>query len=219
MKYLLPLITFYLLLAPGSLLAQTANYFGGSKEVNDSVKTLFEAMEEPTFANRGNYFRTRQEFGKDSEQAKKMLKQMVLDDSLNLEKVIAVHQKYGWPLESQIGVVAVGQAFLQIQHGNFETQLKFLPVLKKAASRGEFTKSNLALIEDRVLTNKRKKQLYGTQYGVKLNKDGSKETLVWPIKSYPHVKKINNRREKMGLEKLVFTKSAYNAQAKVKDFR
>ena len=91
--------------------------------------------------------------------------------------------------------------------------------MKKAARQREFNKSHLALLQDRILTNKRKKQLYGTQYGLKLNKDGSKETLIWPIKSFPNMVKINNRREKMGLEKISLPRKEYNPQAKVKDFR
>ncbi len=118
-----------------SVRAQSVHYYGGSKQVNDSISTLLEAMEEPTFTNRGNYFRARQEFGKDSEQARKMLQKMLLDDSLNLIKVQAIYRKHGWPLESQIGVVAVGQAFLQIQHGSFKTQLHFFTNYEKGRSK------------------------------------------------------------------------------------
>ncbi len=72
--------------------------------------------------------------------------------------------------------------------------------MKKAAGKGKFTKTHLALPEDQMLTIKRKKQVYGS----KLNKDSSKESLIWPIKFFPNMNKINKRREKMGLEKFLY---------------
>lgn len=221
MNYLL-LLSILLLSLNLNGFSQSTKYYGGSKKINDSIRTILEDMETPTFQNRGNYFKGVQQYGVDSKQAKALLRQMALDDSLNLMTVERLYNMYGWPKVSQLGLIATNQAFLQIQHGPFKTMLKYLPILRKVAKEGEFPKNSLALIEDRVLTYKHKKQLYGTQRGLRYLKDGTRVGHIWPIKSYPNVKKINKRRAKMGIKMGVeeeFDLTKYDPNVSLNDFK
>lgn len=51
--------------------------------------------------------------------------------------------------------------------GRFNTQLKYLPLLRDAVDRGKAEASNLALMEDRIALRRERKQIYGSQ--IKIN--------------------------------------------------
>jgi len=84
-------------------------------------------------------------------------------DSINLIKVKKILDERGW-----LGVDVVGEQgntalFLVIQHANFETQEKYLPMMREAVKNGNARASSLALLEDRVALKKGEKQIYGSQ--------------------------------------------------------
>lgn len=214
MKYILLTLCSFLLFAIQAK-SQANNYFGGNKHTQDSIRTLLENMEEPTLMNRGNYGRVASKFGKESIQAKQALRKLLVDDSLHILSVIDIYRKFGWPNASQIGWPAVNTAALQIQHADLPVQEEFLSIFKKAAEKGEFNKAVFATLEDRVLIGRGKKQLYGTQWGARRTKNGSKKVLILPIRS---PKKLNKRRLEMGLEELKLQDDNYDHTAKVKDF-
>ena len=126
-----------------------------------------------------------------------LMKEMVISDSINLVKVLAILENYGWLPMSKIGEKASDALFLVIQHSDAETMEKYLPELKKQATKNEAKKSDAAMMEDRVLTNNHKKQLYGTQALSRQKKDGSQEFFIWPIE---HPESVNERRAEAGFE-------------------
>ena len=125
------------------------------------------------------------------------LNQLILrTDARNLPRVTAIIDKYGWPGQSLAGSSGSQAAFLVIQHSNLATMQKYLPTMRAAAAKGELTKQNLALVEDRVLTFQDKPQLYGSQYHYN---EATGQPEFFPIADEAHV---DERRASMGLEPL-----------------
>lgn len=134
---------------------------------------------------------------KDSVLVNALWKKMARNDSLNLQVVEGLIKQYGWLGKEDVGERGVLTMFLVIHHSEHpEVQRKYLPVLRQAANEGKLEKRHLALLEDRVLVDLGKKQLYGTQIGTD-PKTG--KFIVLPIEDEPNV---NKRRAEVGLDPL-----------------
>lgn len=107
-----------------------------------------------------------------------------------LEIIIA---KHGWPTISLVGKEASNNAFLIIQHADLTYQKKYFPLLKEAANKNEARKSEVAMLEDRILMREGKKQIYGSQ--LRSNSETGKLEL-YPIEDEENVDK---RRASVGL--------------------
>ena len=88
--------------------------------------------------------------------------------------------------------------------------IKWFPEFKKLADIGEADKVECAMMEDRLLMLKGKKQIYGTQATV-FRED--KKVAIWPIED---PKNVNERRQKIGFALTVEAnadrlKAIYNA--------
>lgn len=113
-------------------------------------------------------------------------------DSCNQVQVKALIAKYGWLGKSVIG--NYNQVlFLVIQHADLETQEKYFPMLQESVDKGESSKTDAAMLQDRILMRQGKKQIYGSQ--VVFNKTGEQE--FYPIEDE---KNVNLRRAKVGLQ-------------------
>ena len=84
-------------------------------------------------------------------------------DQNNIARLVEMIERCGWPGIGKVGKRASGGAFLILQHAAYEFQKKLLPVFRLQAEQGEARKSDLALLEDRVLMREGKPQLYGSQ--------------------------------------------------------
>jgi hypothetical protein len=116
-------------------------------------------------------------------------------DSCNLvlvEKLIAL---YGWPGKSFVGASGNYTVFLVIQHAGLATQEKYFPLMQASVDAGESRPADLAYLQDRILMQQGKKQLYGSQ--IVFNKTGGQE--LYPIEDE---RNVNIRRAKMGLQPL-----------------
>lgn len=107
-----------------------------------------------------------------------------------LEQIIA---EKGWPRISQVGHEAANAAWLIAQHGTDNFLKRCLVLMKAAAADGEITPHHLALSIDRVLTQDKQKQIYGSQF--QTNEDG--KTFLLPVEDIEH---IDERRAAMGME-------------------
>ncbi|MDO6435220.1 hypothetical protein Q4E93_31680 [Flavitalea sp. BT771] len=116
-------------------------------------------------------------------------------DDANLAKVKDILDKYGWLGIDEIGEKANLALFLVIQHADSLTQVTYLPMMRLAVKDGKAKAEHLALLEDRVLTNQGKPQIYGSQ--VRTNRAGKNE--FFPIGDEGNV---NKRRAAVGLEPL-----------------
>jgi hypothetical protein len=106
---------------------------------------------------------TAKKFGADSKEMKELMSKMEVADSLNLIKVSAVLDKYGWLSEKQIGYMANGALFMVIQHSGLRVQEKYLPMMREAVKNGKANAGSLALLEDRIAMYKGQKQIFGSQ--------------------------------------------------------
>lgn len=114
-------------------------------------------------------------------------------DSLNLLKVSAILDKYGWLGPKEVGNLGNSALFLVIQHSDLPVQEKYLPMMRDAVKAGKAQGSSLALLEDRVLMRQGKKQIYGSQ----IRRDKlTGNYAIFPIDDPQHV---DARRASVGL--------------------
>ncbi len=131
----------------------------------------------------------------------RITKEMHQIDQANLKAVTVLLDQYGWMPYSKVGQVAGDAQFLVIQHSSLKMMQKYLPMMKKAAAQGEASSYNVALMEDRVLMNLGKKQIYGSQTRSLFKKGQTKARLfIWPIAD---VQNVNKRRKAMGFDRTI----------------
>ncbi len=122
-------------------------------------------------------------------------KNMVKTDSLNYFVVAEIIKKYGYPNFDLVGEETSNNFWALIQHQdrhiNFQDSV--VELLKKEVDNNKASKSNYAYLVDRLLVNKKKKQIYGTQ--MQLNKKGNS----YEPKPVRDKKNLNKRRSEMGL--------------------
>lgn len=131
-------------------------------------------------------------------------RQMLRTDSLNALRIRAILKQYGYPGKSLVGEPTNEAAWYVIQHS--EAIDRYLPLIKKAANKGELPFYLYAQMLDRQLMRQGKEQLYGTQamgYNVLNPATGRREgqrPFVWPIRDAAGV---NVRRQKAGFKNTV----------------
>ena len=136
------------------------------------------------------------QYGWKSKQIDSLWKRINYFDSINLIKVTSILDNYGWLGEEEISKKGAITLFLVIQHADSSTQIKYLPMMRKAVKKGKAYPQDLALLEDRILTNQGKPQIYGSQVTTN-DKTGKQE--FFPI--YDEIN-VNKRRLKVGLDSL-----------------
>ena len=132
-------------------------------------------------------------YGMQSKEVHELADQMNRMDTLNLVKVTAILDKYGWVGKDLVGQDGNSALFLVIQHADAKTRAKYLPLMQDAVKKNNALASDLAALEDRILLEQHKKQIYGTHF--RLNRKTGKYTLD-PLQDPAHVEQ---RRAKVGL--------------------
>lgn len=132
-------------------------------------------------------------YGGDSPEIKALFRNMAVADSLNLLKVAAIIDKFGWLGADEIGISGNTTLFMVVQHSGIQTQDKYLPVMRAAAANGKAALKSLALLEDRVALHHGNRQLYGSQ-------------VIWNMKTNHYQvaplddpEQVDKRRATMGL--------------------
>lgn len=120
------------------------------------------------------------------------MKGMKAQDSIDLVKVEAIINKYGWLGTDVVGEEGNTTLFLVIQHSGLKVQEKYLPMMKEAAKNGKADPADLALLEDRVEMYNGRPQIYGSQ--LKAGTDGK-----YFIYTIIDEKNIDKRRAEVGL--------------------
>lgn len=105
------------------------------------------------------------QYGQQSNEVKEVWEEVEKLDAKNVVKVKRIIDEYGWLGPDKIGEKGNSTLFLVIQHSDFETQEKYLPLMREAAKRGDVYPSDLAYLEDRIAINKNLPQPYGSQLG------------------------------------------------------
>ena len=139
-------------------------------------------------------------FGVRREQVvREIYKRRLQADSTNQARISQIMKQYGYPGKSLVGEPTNEAAWYVIQHS--DTIGKYLPLIKKAAEKGELPFYLYAQMLDRQLMREGKEQLYGTQaysflvLNIKTGRREGQPTFVWPIKDAAGV---NERRKKAG---------------------
>ena len=135
---------------------------------------------------------TIQKYGTNSKQFIDLIKKMNLQDSINMSIVGNIIDKYGWLSKEQTSKEANEALFLVIQHAPLQSQLKYLPIMKRAADEKKARAADYALLVDRTNMYQGKFQIYGSQF----NYDNKSHIHIYPIYKEPYV---NKRRKSVGL--------------------
>lgn len=167
-----------------------------SKVTADSLIRELAVVEEADQYYRQQMEAVQQQSGGDSKDMKQLLRSMKQADSLNLVKVAAILETYGWPGAEVIGSSANTTLFMVIQHSDLAQQDRYLPLMQKAVKEGKASASQLALLEDRVALLHHRKQRYGSQ--VKWDMKSNEYSLL-PLEDPEHV---DERRKEVGLQPL-----------------
>jgi hypothetical protein len=113
-------------------------------------------------------------------------------DEANFQRLDKIVAEFGWPGRTLVGEEAGNVAHLLVQHSDLERQKHYLPMLKSAASAGEVSAANVAMLEDRIRVREGQKQVYGSEF--ERGPDGG--CVVVPIDDPLHV---DERRQAVGL--------------------
>lgn len=121
-------------------------------------------------------------------------------------------EKNGWPIISRVGIEGDNATWLIVQHADNDTifQHYCLNILKKLWLLQETSSKNVAYLEDRLLVNSNKEQIYGTQFETIIA-----DNKIVDLKLKPTINKVclNKRRLYMELEPiedyLEFAKKRY----------
>jgi len=115
-------------------------------------------------------------------------------DSINKIKAKAIIKKYGYPGFNQVGEWSNDfWAIAQHCDDDIPFQEQVLALMKVEVAKNNADKNNYAYLTDRVLVNKKQKQIYGTQIHIDLK---TRKAAPFPLK-YP--KQVDALRKKMGM--------------------
>lgn len=117
-------------------------------------------------------------------------------DLANLRRLDEIVARHGWPGVSLVGEEGSRAAFLVLQHGDIDTQERYLPLVKQAAANREIAPGLAAMLEDRVLMQRGREQVYGTQLRVD---PATGQMSLWPVRDEASV---DQRRASVGLDTL-----------------
>lgn len=122
-----------------------------------------------------------------------MWEKMQILDTANQLRLDEIVKQHGWPEKKEVGAKAVYAAFIVVQHSPREYMKRYAPLLQEAMERGDLSKDNFAMFDDRLRMNCGQPQRYGTQ----LNTDEKGVRTFWPIEDEANVDK---RRAEFGYE-------------------
>ncbi|QNK64667.1 hypothetical protein H7F33_09395 [Pedobacter sp. PAMC26386] len=140
------------------------------------------------------------QYGADSEEVDELWRKMAIADRLNLKKVRSILDTFGWLGPKKVGSKAAFALYIVIHHADDypKLQVKYAKMFKKAILDGTSDgKDNYAFLQDRILLNLNRPQIYGTQ--LKRCKNGN--FAPFPIQDSIHV---DQRRQEVGLEPLKY---------------
>ena len=153
----------------------------------------------------------RERYGRDSEMARKVHRQMKIIDSVSAIRAQRTVDRYGWPGKDDIGEEACEALFLCIQHADgTDIQQKYLPILEQAVREGNAEPWHLAFLTDRVRMNRGEKQIYGTQ------SISGKEPYIVPMEDPD---RVDSLRQSIGLGPITDYAASLGIQLDLKKYK
>jgi hypothetical protein len=172
-------------LAPWAVISRNWSREAGLNWSNDSLRTVLLALERQDQEDR-------RDFGARVQDTMYVRRLIQLDQQTSaVAKEIL--DRFGLPTKSMVGPKGSSAFFLVIQHS--ATLQERVLELAKRAPPGEVPPSSFAMLEDRVLTNSGKPQVYGSQFT--MGPDGR-----WRFAPVTDPAGMAVRREKAGLPPL-----------------
>lgn len=179
---------------------------------NEVIQQLFK-IDESDQIYRNQIDDIENKYGRKSTEIKELYRKMKTADSLNLEQVEKIIDNYGWLGYNEIGSQANSTIFMVIQHSNYKTQLKYLPLMREAVKNKKAKGSELALLEDRVSLHEGRKQIYGSQI---FWSETNKSYTVAPLEDPDNV---DLRRSEVGLSTLNEDLSVWDLKWDIKEYK
>jgi hypothetical protein len=142
--------------APWAIVNRTWSREAGATWSNDSLRRVLLALQhqdqEP-----------RRDFGMRANDTTYLTRLMELDRQTSgaMKEIL---DRFGLPTRSMVGAKGTDAVFLVVQH-SATLQERLLDMAKRARP-GEVPPSSLAMLEDRILRNSGRPQVYGTQFSV-----------------------------------------------------
>ena len=170
----------------------------------EAIKIHLESVYRTDQTLRRKLDRAQKGCGAQSPQVNALWLEISKSDSINLLQVRAILDTWGWLGANKIGASGTETLFAVIQHSDLATQEQYLPLMREAVKAGNAERSNLALLEDRVLISQGKKQLYGSQL------TGDPETGGKYVSPLADPDQVDERRAGMGLEPLAGYLNQFN---------
>ena len=105
-------------------------------------------------------------------------------DSLNQSMVFGILDNDGWP--SNLSDKANRAIWIVIDHSDLTSRSKYLSFVRAKADEGILDKSDYAMLNDRVLMEEGKPQVYGTQIKMAATFDGedmAMQLYLWPVEN------------------------------------
>jgi hypothetical protein len=163
-----------------------------------SDQILREYLDSETTDNRKLQILAETGYSKEDLANGKIFKILNKRDSITLIRVEEIIAKYGYPGKTLVGEPTNEAAWYVIQHS--KKIANYFPIIQEAGSSNEIPFVKVAMMQDRMLMQEGKEQLYGSQVAGEniLNpKTGTKEFwyFVWPVQ---HPESVNELRKEAG---------------------
>ena len=118
-------------------------------------------------------------------------------DSLNQATVFGILDREGWP--SHLSDKANRAIWIVIDHSDLAYRSKYLGLVKEKAEQGVLDKTDYAILNDRVLMEEGKPQIYGTQVKMAatiVDDEITMQFFLWPVEN-PYA--LDSLRNTVGL--------------------
>lgn len=119
-----------------------------------------------------------------ADEIEKYTAEMERVDSLNQTMVFDILDNDGWP--SNLSDNANRAIWIVIDHSDLTSRSKYLSFVRAKADEGILDKSDYAMLNDRVLMEEGKPQVYGTQIKMAATFDGedmAMQLYLWPVEN------------------------------------
>jgi hypothetical protein len=119
----------------------------------------------------------------------------LMDEELDLNNLAAVEQlleKCGMPNTATAGEKGMSAIWLVVQHASAEKRVQYFPQLLEASKQGDLERQDIALMQDLMLMDYGKPQLYGSQ--ILMNPDRTYE-----LNELKNPSTVDSRRAMMGM--------------------
>lgn len=134
--------------------------------------------------------------GRDSKAFRQQAEAAYVQDSLNLWRLDALIDQYGWPTTATVGAGQVSDVVTSLLHAGLSLKLKYAQEVEQAAVLGEIPKVLLCYYRDKISIEQQGIQHYGTQV---YWDDEKREIRLFPIED---AHDVDRRRTEMGLDSL-----------------